>query len=148
MKYITVVIVLLALGAGGAFAYLKFAKQPENKTAPNTELVSPAQLDPSIEHGESTSSAASMLHGGTADAAQPTCAKHKIPAALCGFCNPKLIEELGFCHGHGVPEAFCTRCSPLLIAAFKAENDWCAEHGLPESQCATCNPDLNKKPAG
>jgi hypothetical protein len=80
-----------------------------------------------------------LLHGNDANAAAlPACAKHNIPKAICAFCDPSLVEKLGFCHGHGVPEAFCTRCSGILIGAFKIEGDWCAEHGLPESQCEVC----------
>jgi cobalt-zinc-cadmium efflux system membrane fusion protein len=63
---------------------------------------------------------------------------HDIKAARCPFCDPTLMESLGWCGGHDVPEAICTRCSPSIIPAFKALGDWCAEHGLPESQCALC----------
>lgn len=65
---------------------------------------------------------------------------HQLQFSQCAFCDPTLVEKLGFCHGHGVPEAFCTRCSPFLIGAFQIEGDWCAEHKLPESQCKECKP--------
>ncbi len=68
---------------------------------------------------------------------------HEIDEALCPFCNPSLIETLGWCGGHDVPEAYCTRCNPEVIPAFKATGDWCAEHGLPESQCAICGAESN-----
>ncbi len=70
--------------------------------------------------------------------APAVCEAHGV--ARCPFCDPSLLESMGFCSGHGVPEAICTRCRDDLEAAFKAKNDWCAEHGLPESQCETCNP--------
>ncbi len=63
---------------------------------------------------------------------------HDIPAERCPFCNPELVESLGWCNAHAVPEALCTRCNSVLNAAFKAKGDWCAEHGLPESQCLLC----------
>lgn len=68
--------------------------------------------------------------------------RHGLSAGECAFCDPSLVEGLGWCNGHDVPEAFCTRCNPVLIAAFKVEGDWCAEHGLPESQCTVCNAPL------
>lgn len=64
--------------------------------------------------------------------------EHKLETGACAFCDPSLIESLGFCHGHGVPEAFCTRCNSSLIVAFKQINDWCLEHKLPDSQCKLC----------
>ncbi len=69
---------------------------------------------------------------------------HNIDVKGCAFCDPTLIETLGFCGEHGVPEAFCTRCDPALVPAFVARNDWCAEHTLPESQCVICNPEIAK----
>ena len=74
----------------------------------------------------------------TAVAAE-TC-PHGVEAGGCPFCDPTLVESMGFCHGHGVPEAYCTRCNPGVIPAFKALGDWCAGHDLPESQCLICNP--------
>ncbi len=73
------------------------------------------------------------------------CEEHQVPESVCPFCNPKLIESLGFCAGHDVPEALCTRCNASLIPAFKAEGDWCGGHGLPESQCVACNPSVEDK---
>lgn len=72
-----------------------------------------------------------------ADSAE-RCAKHDLPVSKCAFCDPSLVEKLGFCGAHDVAEAWCTRCSPVLIAAFKKEGDWCQEHGLPMSQCKVC----------
>jgi cobalt-zinc-cadmium efflux system membrane fusion protein len=85
-----------------------------------------------------------------APAADAMCEKHKIPEAQCAWCNPELVETLGFCNGHGVPEAFCYQCNPALVPAFQAAGDWCAGHERPESQCYICNPELDparKQPA-
>ena len=71
------------------------------------------------------------------------CAKHSIES--CPFCDPTLIEKLGWCGGHGVPEAVCTRCNAVLIEAFQAEGDWCGKHELPESQCEFCHPEVKEK---
>jgi cobalt-zinc-cadmium efflux system membrane fusion protein len=79
--------------------------------------------------------------GGAASVADAAC-RHELPAAECPFCDPSLVEGLGWCSGHDVAEALCTRCNPGLIPAFKVEGDWCAEHGLPESQCTVCNAPL------
>ena len=67
------------------------------------------------------------------------CERHQIAEARCPWCDPSLIESLGWCDGHGVPEALCSRCTPALIPGFKAENDWCAGHDVPESQCDLCD---------
>ena len=66
------------------------------------------------------------------------CEQHGVES--CPFCDPSLLESMGFCGGHGVPEAVCTRCRDDLEQAFRDEGDWCGGHGLPESQCEACNP--------
>lgn len=71
--------------------------------------------------------------------------KHGLEDNQCAFCDPSLVEKLGYCKGHEVAEAFCTRCSPYLIPAFQQEGDWCAEHNLPDSQCKQCSLDKNPK---
>ena len=73
----------------------------------------------------------------TSEVAGP-CPEHKVQD--CPFCQPSLMEEMGFCKGHGVPEAVCTKCRDDLEGAFRSEGDWCDEHGLPESHCEACNP--------
>lgn len=80
-------------------------------------------------------------HTGHAHAAEDGafCVEHQIAEARCPWCDPTLIESLGWCDGHGVPEALCSRCTPALIPGFKAENDWCAGHDVPESQCELCD---------
>ncbi len=40
--------------------------------------------------------------------APAVCEAHGV--ARCPFCDPSLLESMGFCSGHGVPEAICTRC--------------------------------------
>jgi len=121
MKNVILIIVLVALGAGGAWMYLKVTRNGGE----NSQKVDRA-------------AAASLLHNPSANLEDLPQCRHKIPEAICAFCHPNLIEDLGFCHGHNVAEAFCTRCSPVLIEAFKVENDWCIEHALPESQCDIC----------
>lgn len=76
-------------------------------------------------------------------AAAAFCEEHQIAEARCPFCNPGLVETLGWCEGHDVPEAFCYLCNPALIPAFQATGDWCAGHDRPESQCYICNPELD-----
>ena len=71
--------------------------------------------------------------------------KHGLKDNQCAFCDPSLVEKLGYCKGHEVAEAFCTRCSPYLISAFQQEDDWCAEHNLPDSQCKQCSLEQNHK---
>lgn len=124
MRTFLIAIVVFALGAGAAVAFISLARPSSNpqSSAPH------ADDHAGHDHG----------HGAQGAASGPKCDKHGIPKAACGFCDSSLIESLGFCHGHGVPEAFCTRCSPVVIPAFKIEGDWCEKHGLPESQCAIC----------
>ncbi len=71
------------------------------------------------------------------------CEKHQLLEKDCPWCDPSLVEKLGWCKGHDMAEAFCFLCNPKLKAGFIAENDWCKAHGVPESQCKICNP---KKP--
>ncbi|MAF66085.1 MAG: hypothetical protein CMJ84_10580 [Planctomycetes bacterium] len=71
------------------------------------------------------------------------CEDHGI--SRCPFCDPGLLETMGFCRGHGVPEAICNQCRGDLEAAFRAADDWCGGHGLPESQCEACNPGVLDK---
>lgn len=78
-----------------------------------------------------------------ASSATAACEEHGI--SDCPFCDPSLVETLGFCREHGVPEAICTRCRGDLETAYRAAGDWCAGHGLPESQCEACNPGVLDK---
>lgn len=66
------------------------------------------------------------------------CTEHGIQR--CPFCEPSLLDTMGFCKEHGVPEAICSRCRSDLEPVFRARNDWCGGHGVPESQCELCNP--------
>jgi hypothetical protein len=120
MKNFAILIILFALGVVATAMYLRSSQK--------TPAASTQTSDKPELHGAQ----AEGIKGG------PTCSKHHIPESIDAFCNPELVESLGFCRGLDVAEAFCTRCSPMLIAAFKAENDWCAEHSLPESQCKQC----------
>ncbi len=44
--------------------------------------------------------------GGAASVAGAVC-RHGLSAAECAFCDPSLVEGLGWCNEHDVPEAFC-----------------------------------------
>ncbi len=109
-KNILLALVLVLIGAGGAFMYLHM-KSDRSCLAP--------------EHTMPVSAA-------------DQCAKHQIAEKDCPWCDSSNIEKKGQCLGHGVPEALCTKCNPTLIAGFKAEKDWCAGHNIPESQCKLC----------
>ncbi|GMU21399.1 MAG: hypothetical protein AMXMBFR13_14920 [Phycisphaerae bacterium] len=107
--------------------------------AQNTLMILPLLALPFTVLGQDSTDQAAGEHN------PDMCLTHQIEEARCPFCNPDLIQKLGFCSGHGVPEAVCTRCNAALIPAFKAERDWCEEHGLPESQCAKCDPAAAEK---
>jgi len=79
----------------------------------------------------------------SASSVSASCEEHAI--ADCPFCDPTLLDTMGFCSEHGVPEAICTRCRGDLEAAYRAAGDWCGGHGLPESQCEACNPGVLDK---
>lgn len=97
-----------------------------------------------VRGGGNSPAVAVNSNSAAAPAPQAGTCPHNIDPKGCAFCDPSLIESLGFCGEHGVPEAFCTRCNDALIPAFVARNDWCAEHTLPESQCVLCNPEIAK----
>jgi hypothetical protein len=107
-KGLLIPILLFAVGAAGAFFYIK-ASRASNEAPPSE-----------------------AAHAGE------FCLEHQIAEAECPWCDPTLIAKLGECVEHGVPEALCSICNPKLIAGFKFEGDWCAEHATPESQCAIC----------
>ncbi len=77
------------------------------------------------------------------ESAAGACAEHGIER--CPFCDPALLESMGFCKEHGVPEAICSRCRADLEPVFRARNDWCGGHGVSESQCELCNPGTLEK---
>jgi len=112
MKRALIAGLLIILGAGGAYTYLRLSRR-------------------SSDTGERTPPGSAEL-----------CAEHRIAEADCPWCDPALIAERGECVAHGVPEALCSRCNPALETGFRVEGDWCAGHGVPESQCALCNPEL------
>jgi len=142
-KFISALILLIALGAAGAYVYVKYVQTPQQLTRDSADAADHAGHEagaPAEDSHEVTEHAGAVhLHGGAAAGGEVAlCAKHHIPLAVCAFCDLSLKEKLGFCKGHDVAEALCTRCSPILIPAFKIEGDWCEEHGLPESQCKIC----------
>ena len=120
-KYLRMVLILALVGMGAGVGY------------------SAVQ----VTNGVDVVLSADLANGVDQEAVASSCEKHKIKQ--CPFCHPKVIDEMGFCHGHGVPEAICTRCRNDLDDAFKAEKDWCEGHGLPESQCELCNPGVLEK---
>ena len=124
-----VVVVLFGAGIGGAWWYLNQQGSSQGTGG--------SAADPRAGQGGRTEA-----HGTPIEIPENAalCATHNIPAVVCPFCDPTLIESRGHCGSHDVAEALCTRCSPILIGAFKIEKDWCAEHELPESQCLICNP--------
>ena len=83
--------------------------------------------------------------GGAAGPAVAAACAHGMTDPNCPFCDPSLVESMGFCQGHGVPEAYCVKCFPAVAAAFKATGDWCGEHAVPESLCELCNPGVLAK---
>lgn len=121
-KYTRTILQCLAIGA--AFVLLNGCGKP----------TPPAQ--PSAAKGQNGTT--EKAHDLAVPVSAANCAKHGIPASRCAFCDPSLVQKLGFCAEHDVAEAWCTRCTPILIAAFKKEGDWCAEHGLPKSQDDIC----------
>lgn len=107
-RNILIAILLVHVGAGGAYIYLRASRTT----------------------GEGGS--------GSQMPASEFCAKHQIAEKECPWCDPSLVEKKGQCAEHGVPEALCAKCNPKLVAGFKAEGDWCGGHGVPESQCEPC----------
>ena len=104
-KNIVVAMVLVMLGAGGAFVYLHLSRSSgEGKTAPPAEFCDRHQIaekdcpwcDPSLVKKKGQ------------------CAGHGVPEAFCAVCNPALIPgfkaENDWCAGHGVPESQCAPC--------------------------------------
>jgi hypothetical protein len=117
---------LFVVGGAGAWVYLRLSRP---SGAPADAASATAVRQDADEHGRAIDIPDDPV----------LCTKHGVPEVVCPFCDPSLVETLGWCKGHDVAEALCTRCNPVLIAAFKAEGDWCAEHGLPESQCLICS---------
>ena len=106
-------------------------------------LIIPALLIICVLGCSSQEAASNAENSENAEVAEAFCHEHQIAEAQCPYCDPSLIESLGYCHGHDVPEAFCYQCNPALNAAFKAIGDWCGGHDRPESQCYICNPELD-----
>jgi len=47
---------------------------------------------------------------------------------------------------HKVLAAACPKCNPKLEAIYRAKGDWCGEHGFAESFCPICHPKLGGRP--
>ena len=104
-KNIVGAVVLVMLGAGGAFVYLFLGRSSgEGRIAPQSEFCAKHQIaeedcpwcDPSLVKKKGQ------------------CPEHGVPEALCAKCNAALIPgfkvERDWCAGHGVPESQCAPC--------------------------------------
>ena len=104
-KNLMIAALLVLVGAGGAFVYLKFAGKGEENEPPNaTEFCAEHKIaekdcpwcDPSLIKTKGQ------------------CPEHGVPEALCAQCNPALIPgfkaEGDWCAGHSVPESQCAPC--------------------------------------
>ena len=104
-KNIVAAAVMVAVGAGGAFVYLRLGRPSgAGRTAPPVEFCAKHQIaekdcpwcDPSLVKKKGQ------------------CPAHLVPEALCAKCNPALIPgfkaEHDWCAGHGVPESQCALC--------------------------------------
>ncbi len=106
MKKIAIAVLLVAVGAGGAFMYLRYTRSlKETPVAVQAkEFCTRHQIaekdcpwcDPSLVNSKGK------------------CPEHGVPEALCAQCNPALIAgfkvENDWCAGHGVPESQCAPC--------------------------------------
>lgn len=105
MKNIIIAVLLLVLGAGGAFLYLRASRaQPGKQDTAKGDFCSKHSIaekdcpwcDPTLikKKGE--------------------CPEHGVPEALCSKCNQALIAgfkaENDWCAGHKIPESQCTLC--------------------------------------
>ena len=104
-KNIVAAVVLVALGAGGAFVYIFLSRTSgEGRALPRAEFCDKHQIaeedcpwcDPSLVKKKGQ------------------CPEHGVPEALCAKCNPALIPgfkaEHDWCAGHGIPESQCALC--------------------------------------
>ncbi len=131
--------IMIAIGAGAGFAYLKFGKTTSPLPTPTISVHDTSDgHDHDAPDGHGHHAADGHGHVPGHEPAGEWCAGHQIAETDCPWCMPSLIESRGFCDAHDVAEALCTVCNPALVAGFKAENDWCAGHNVPESQCAQC----------
>ena len=104
-KNIVAAVVLVALGASGAYVYIRFSRPSgEGKKVPRSGFCDKHQIaekdcpwcDPSLVKKKGQ------------------CPEHGVPEAFCAKCNPDLIPgfkaEHDWCTGHGVPESQCALC--------------------------------------
>jgi hypothetical protein len=105
-KNIIAVVVLVVLGAGGAYAYLSLGRRASDEQ-------SAAQANSvCAKHGMAVARCPfcdkSLL------AKMGECKGHGVPEALCWKCEPTLVAafkvEGDWCNGHGVPESMCVPC--------------------------------------
>ena len=104
-KNLLFAVVLVLVGAVGAFAYLKIGgRDTEDKPPDAGEFCNKHQIaekdcpwcDPSLIESKGQ------------------CPGHGVPEALCSQCNPALIPgvkaENDWCAGHSLPESQCAAC--------------------------------------
>lgn len=103
-KNAAIAMVMLLLGACGAFLYLHFIRAPGASGSAEGEWCAEHQIaeaqcpwcDPSLVEK------------------MGSCPEHGVPEALCVKCNTALIPgfkaEQDWCAGHGVPESQCALC--------------------------------------
>ena len=104
-KNIVAAVVLVVLGAVGAYAYILITRSSgEGKTVLPAEMCEKHKIaekdcpwcDPSLVKKKGQ------------------CPEHGVPEAFCTKCNPALIPgfkaEHDWCAGHNVPESQCTLC--------------------------------------
>ncbi len=99
-KNILIAVLLVVVGAGGAFLYLRMSSSASRQA----QVCAKHQIaekdcpwcDPSLIEKKGR------------------CPEHGVPEALCAKCNPSLIAgfkaEMDWCAGHGVPESQCALC--------------------------------------
>jgi hypothetical protein len=135
MKKSALVILLVLLGAGGAFFTVLTLKTPVTK-GPKTQSCSKHKISTCPFCDKSLIEKMGMCPG------------HKVPEALCSRCNASLIPafkaENDWCGGHDLPESQCTICNPELLQA-KAEDGLCGKHKVPSEQCPFCDTSLIAK---
>lgn len=105
MKNIVIAVLLLLLGAGGAFLYLRASRpQPGERDAKQEGFCS--------KHGIDEKDC--PWCDPTLIKKKGQCVEHGVAEALCSKCNPALIAgfkaENDWCAGHNIPESQCTLC--------------------------------------
>ena len=104
-KNIVVAVLLVALGAGGALAYLRITRGSSCASATSCgDFCARHQ----IAEKDCPWCSPSLVTG------NGPCPEHGVSKALCTKCNPDLIAgfkaENDWCAGHALPESQCALC--------------------------------------